>query len=145
MVSIAKTSRSCTFSLFKLQLPWKCLLIFLSEIFYFYFLWVPWLEVKFILLFKYIYHAWGKISSERDIFILAWGMLQVICILKEINKICFVVRDNTRFYTSLITLLYFIAFFVFTWVIARCLWHKNCWCKYKRVDAVLFKELTHCL
>ena len=81
MVSIAKTSRSRTFSLFKLQLPWKCSLIFLSETFYFYFLWVPWLEVKFILLFKYIYHAWGKISSERDIFILAWGMLQVMCIL----------------------------------------------------------------
>ena len=33
-------------------------------------LWVPWLERKFILLFKYIYFVRVKINSERDIFIL---------------------------------------------------------------------------
>ena len=47
------------------------------------FLWVPWLERKFILLLKHIYFVGVKINTERDIFILAGAMLKVMFILKE--------------------------------------------------------------
>ena len=82
IIFIAKTSRLCTFSLFKLQLSWKCSMIFFSKIFYIY-LRAPWLGRKFILLFKYIYLVWVKINSERNIYILTGARLKVMCILKN--------------------------------------------------------------
>ena len=51
---------SLYFSRFKLQLPYKCLIIFFSKAFYFNILWAPWLEGKFILLFEYVCFLWVK-------------------------------------------------------------------------------------
>ena len=44
---------------------------------------VPWLEWKFILLFKYISFAKVKKDSQKDVFILAGAMMKVISILKD--------------------------------------------------------------
>ena len=51
IIFIAKTWRPCTL-FFKLQLSWMCSIFFTPKP-YFYFLCVPWLERKFILLFEY--------------------------------------------------------------------------------------------
>ena len=57
--------------------------IFFSKTFHFYFIWVSWLERKFIPIFQYIYFVRVKINSKRGIFILAGAMLKVVCILKK--------------------------------------------------------------
>ena len=52
--------------------------------------------IKYILLFKYIYFVWVKITSERDVFILAGAMLKVMCILHIFQSSVAVHKENSH-------------------------------------------------